>query len=554
MTTPVQILDARGEPFKPNKASMLASGGTAPYDAADYASPEMAAWTPWLWSPDTELNIYRDRIVSRVRDLVRNDGWASGAVTRILDNAVGAVFHPNVKPDYQLLSAYTGNKAFDYKWADEFGRTVEAYWRLWANDPNRYCDSQRNLTVTQMMRLAFRHLLIDGDALAVMRWIPSRIGDGRAKFATTVQMVDPDRLSNPMQQFDVQSMRGGVEIDEYGAAIAYHIREAHQGDWYDAAKSFTWERVDRETSWGRPIVVHYFEHERSGQHRGGAGIFTPVLSRLKMLAKYDSVELESAVLNAVFSAYVESPFDPSFVEQALGDGEELNAYQTARSEFHGNKRMTLGGARLPILFPGEKITSVTAQRPNSNFPDFEKAVLRNFASASGLSAQQVSQDWSDVNYSSARAALLESWKTITRRRLDFGIGFGQPIFCAFLEELFDLGLVPLPDNAPSFNEMKAAYSRCRWMGPGRGWVDPVKEKEGSILGMQAGLSTLEQECAENAGEDWEEVLDQRQREIEAFKARGIPVPEWVNSEQKLLKPNDGGAAMTRTVQTTGQNK
>ena len=61
---------------------------------------------------------------------------------------------------------------------------------------------------------------------------------------------------------------------------------------------------------------------------------------------------------------------------------------------------------------------------------------------------------------------------------------------------------------------------CSLDGASRGWVDPVAEKKGAILGMDAGLSTLEMESAENAGEDWEEMLDQRAREIAAFKERG----------------------------------
>lgn len=40
--------------------------------------------------------------MSRARDLVRNDGWANGAVTRLLDNAVGANFRPIMKPDYRV--------------------------------------------------------------------------------------------------------------------------------------------------------------------------------------------------------------------------------------------------------------------------------------------------------------------------------------------------------------------------------------------------------------------------------------------------------------------
>jgi capsid protein len=70
----------------------------------------------------------------------------------------------------------------------------------------------------------------------------------------------------------------------------------------------------------------------------------------------------------------------------------------------------------------------------SNFSAFESAALRNVAAALGISTQQLTQDWSDVNYSSARSAMLEAWKTLTRRRTDFASGFAQPIFSSFIEE------------------------------------------------------------------------------------------------------------------------
>ncbi len=530
MENPVQILNAQGNPISPTRPSMLVPGGRAPYDAADLYGSAVADWRPYLWSPDGELNMYRDRIVSRVRDLVRNDGWASGAVTRTLDNAIGANFRPVAKPDYRALVAYTGNKAFDAKWADEFGRVAEANYRTWANDHGRYCDAQRNLTMAQMMRLGFRHKLIDGDALAMLHWLPERVGEGRARYCTTVQLIDPDRLSNPQLRFDQMTIRGGVVVDAFGAAIGYYIRRAHQGDWFSAAQAMHWDFVPRETDWGRPVVVHDYDHDRAGQHRGGAGILAPVLQRLKMLVKYDGTELEAAIINAIFGAYIESPFDAQFVEQALGDSSELNAYQQGRSEFHDDRKIKLGEARMPILFPGERINTVTAARPTSNFGEFEAAVLRNVAAGTGLSAQQISNNWSDVNYSSARGALLEAWKTLFRRRQDFAVGFGQPIWGALLEEQFENGELPLPAGAPSFAECRTAYCAAKWIGPGRGWIDPVKERQGAVLGMDAGLSTLEQEAAENSGEDWEELLDQRQREIEAYKERGLPVPSWAGMQ------------------------
>jgi lambda family phage portal protein len=270
-------------------------------------------------------------------------------------------------------------------------------------------------------------------------------------------------------------------------------------------------------------------------------MLAPVLQRLKMLVRYDSAELDAAIINAVFSAYVESPFDAQFVEQALGgDGSELNAYQQGRSEFHNERKLKLGDSRMPILYPGEKIETVNAARPTSNFGDFEGAVLRNASAATGLSAQQISNNWSDVNYSSARGALLEAWKTLNRRRIEFGHGFGQPIWAAHMEEQFEVDNLPLPNGAPDFMECRTAYSAAKWMGPGRGWIDIVKERQGAVLGMDSGLSTLEQECAENGGEDWEENLDQRARELEAYRERGLTPPTWAGMQtaKEVIQPQE----------------
>jgi lambda family phage portal protein len=505
---------------------MLMGGSNTPYDAADNHGQHLGGWQPYLWSADGEQNMYRDRIVSRVRDLVRNDGWASGAVTRILDNVIGGNFRPISKPDYRSLAAYTGNSAFDATWAMEFGKAVDSHYRSWANDPGKYCDTQRNMTVSQIMRLGFRHKIIDGDALAMIQWLPNRIGIGKARYATAVQVIDPDRLSNPYLQFDQRTMRGGVVIDPDGAATAYYIRRAHQGDWFTAAESIHWDLIQRETPWGRPIIVHDFDHDRAGLHRGGAGIFAPVLQRLKMLIKYDGTELDSAIINAIFGAYIESPYDPALVEGALQDSSELNAYQQERANFHNERKTSLGEARMPILFPGERINAVSAERPNSNFADFESAMLRNVSAAVGLATPQLSNNWSELNYSSMRAAANEFWKTLAVRRINFAHGFASPIRTAFLEESFEVDNLPLPTGAPPYIECRGAYGSCLWMGPGSGLLDVTKEREGSVMGMSAGMTTLESETAAYDGEDWEVVIDQRAIEIQAFKDRGLEVPGW----------------------------
>lgn len=537
--SPVRILGPDGKPLAPTGRQFALAGGRShtPYDAADMTSQHMAAWQPMLWSADAELNMYRDRIVARVRDVVRNDGWASGAVTRILDNAIGANLRPVSKPDWRWLLAESGNKGFDHEWSREFGAVVDSNFAVWANDPSKYCDATRNQTFSQMAHTAFRHGLVDGDALAILPWLSDRVYPGRARYATAVQLVDPDRLSNPMQVFDQMHMRGGVEIDSMGAAVAYHMRKAHLGDWWAAADSMTWERIPRETAWGRPNVVHYFEHNRAGQHRGGAGIFAPVLDRLKMLVKYDSTELDAAIINAIFAAYVESPMDTQLVREAMGSGESfgsgddsiLNAYQEGRSDWHKQNALMLGGSRIPHMYPGEAIKSVSASRPSTNFAPFEDAMLRNVAAGLGLSAQQVSNNWSNVNYSSARSAALEAAKTMDRRQRDFFVGFASPVRNALVEEMMDVDDLPLPAgvkmNYLLFATWRTAFCRCDWVGPPKGWVNPIDERAGEILGMDSGMGTLEQACY-SQGVDWEENLHQRAYEIKKFDELKIPRPEW----------------------------
>lgn len=512
------------------------------YDAQQVVSQELASWLPWLRSPDSEINYTRDRVVARARDLIRNDGWATGAVNRLLDAAVGGHFHPVPAPNWRALSAYS--PAFDATWSAEFAGAARSEWQMWAEDPNRHNDAERTLTLTQQLRLALRHKLIDGDGLSIALWAPERVGLGAARYSTVIQIMDPDRLSNPNQMMDTHKLRGGVQIDDLGAPIGYHIRRAHQNDWYDAERSMVWDYFPRETVWGRPIVIHDFDRDRASQHRGN-GLLTSVLSRFKMLTKFDSVSLQAAVLRTLIGFFIKSPYDAEQIRMAMETEDDSEAklspsyYQGMRQAWHEEQPVTMGGVRVPIIAPGESIEAVSGGEHATDFEAFEGAFLRSFAAATGQSVEEISGDYRRVNYSSARSAMLMAWRTLIRRRQDFVAGTATPIYGAWLEEACDTHLRGLlPRGAPPFYEMRAAYSHAKWIGPGRGWVDPVKEPQGEVLKLDAAMETLEGTTANISGRYWLDVLDERQVEEAAMKERGLRLPDWAGlpAQEAAQKP------------------
>jgi lambda family phage portal protein len=511
------ILDHRGLPMQPPASARLA--GSA-YQAADAAAQELASWLPALVSPDAAWLPERDTVAARAHDLVRNNGWAAGAVSRYLDNVIGSGLRLSAKPDWRAL----GQTA---EWADDWARSAEAAFRSWANDPDFTCDAEGTKSLGMLAGLAYRHFAIDGEALALPFWLPRRPG---SRWATAIKIVHPDRLSNPMGAPDTDTLRGGVEQTPEGRPIAYHIRARHPGDWIAmTGDNYRWERVPARAPWGRRRVLHFYDPEAAGQTRG-ISKFVATLKRLKVSEKHDSTELMAAIVNSIFATYIESPFDHQLLQEAMtGDDptavDELGKYQDLRAGFHADKRMTLNGVRIPTLFPGEKIGSITPTRPNTAFSAFQETCLRNIASALGLSYEQLSQDWSKTNYSSARAALLEVWKHLTRDREIFIQGFMNQIYALWLEEAISIGAVTVPAGAPRFWENRAAWCGCKWIGPARGWVDPAKEVTASAMRLELGISTLEDECAEQ-GKDWEEVVAQRKRELEYMQKLGLARPNW----------------------------
>ncbi len=502
----------------------------SPYAAASYFRQDVAAWRPSNVSGDFASLQRRDITVARVQDLLRNDRHAKAAENRLVDMLVGKGLLCCPKPDYVALG-------ITHDQSRDLAKQMKAEWRHFAEDPRRYCDRTRRLTMNGLWRQFAKTLSRLGECTAVLT-----LNDfGPARYATSVLAVDPYRLSNPQEANDTARLRGGVEMDYASVPVAYHVRNAHLGDYWAGQDAVSWTRVPRETDWGRPVFVHAFEPDREGDTRG-VSPFVTIVNSFRMLGKIADNEAAAKALNALFGAFVTSSLPAEEVARKLTTGDKALSTSDTRMlelmQHFAKYPATLGGVRIPVLPPGTEVSMNTAERQTTAYQHFQTAFLQSAASVLGLSYEQVSMDWSRTNYSSARAALNEVWRslsTLFARMVDQVV---TPIWFAVMDEAFDRGYIVPPAGAPDFMDMPGAYLRCRWIGPGRGYIDPVKEAEGGSLRQEGLLSTLEDELAE-LGRDLEETLDQLEFEAAELDRRGLQRRSIVAAIQPAnkLKPD-----------------
>ena len=478
----------------------------SPHMGASVVRKEIADWLPGWGSADADTLPDLAMLTARSRDLIRNHGIAAGAEQTQTDNIVGTGFRLSSIPDYRALGR-------DKEWSEEWSTGVESKWRAYAN--TREFDAAHCLTFDGLTQQIFRGGFMNGEALALPLWMPS----DATPYSTKFQVIEADRLSNPWGQTNTDRLRGGIEIDQYGRPLAYWIRKAHPGDVYlgFAPYAAQWDRVPAETAWGRPRVIHVHDKERSGQNRSKPAL-SSVLMQFKMFDHYTRTELQAAIVNAMIAAFIETPMGPDQITEMFGGdvgSPEFAKYMAAKNEYTAPLK---GGAIIPV-FPGDKLSPFTPSRPAANFDPFTVSVLRHIAAGLNMPYELLTKDWSRSTYSSARAASLESWRFFTSRRKWLTEYWCTPAYEIWLEEAVNLGEV----EAPGFYEARYAYSRCKWIGAGRGWVDPVKEAEAAQVRMGANLSSLEDECAEQ-GKDWEEVLEQRAAEFARMDQLGLPRP------------------------------
>jgi len=373
------------------------------------------------------------------RDLARNNGWAKRARRIIANNTTGG---------WGLTPRMTGSAATE----------ASRLWRAWSDSTQ--CDAAGSLTFSGLQHQVMRTLSTDGEVLVRRRW--RRASDG-LMIPMQLQVLEADYIDTAKDGLTGAAggpVIQGVEFDKLGKRVAYWLFDAHPG-------SLRSSGVSRRIA--ATEIRHVYYVERPEQVRGvswfGAGIVP-----LKDLDEYEDADLVRQKIAACFAAFVT---DLDGAATPLGEEE---ADQVERFE----------PGMINYLPPGKSITFGTP--PAVVGDGFTMRHLRKIASALSVTYEDLTGDYSQVNFSSARMARLSHWADVRDWQWNLLVPqLCQPVVDWAMEAAVTAGLLP---EAPT----------TEWTAPPMPMIEPDKEGLAIQRLVRNGVRTPSEVVREQGGD------------------------------------------------------
>lgn len=507
--------------YAPQGGEMTFGGAV---EGAERLKRETINWQPSRVSPDRAINSVRPEADARTRDMMMNDGYTQGVVRLQKDSIIGATFRLNAKPDHRLIYGEDSEAASEY--GEELAAAAEARFNLAAESEDCWFDAGGMNTFTGLLRLQVGAYLYTGDCFETCEWDDR---DPQRPFKTNFQLVAPQRVTNPDGRPDETLLRRGIEIDRNGKPVNFWIQDGYEYDIYMGANGTKWKRVPARTKWGRRQVLFLRDANLIDQTRGMSEMVA-ALGHMRMTKKFSEITLQRAVVDATYAAAIESELPNHEVIAAMGGGTDgwqqaIGTYMTMLQQYlGGSENIAIDGVQMPHLFPGTKLNLQGVAAPQGVGTEFEASLMRRIAATLGVSYAELARDFTKGSYSSAKAEVALAERTANVKKKTCAERLATMRYQLWFEEEMAQGNLPLPPgrNRSDFYRplMKDAYTRCAWIGTGRGQIDELKETQAAMLRVKAGFSTFEEECAK-LGRDYREVFAQRAKEDKLQKKLGL---------------------------------
>lgn len=526
----------------------------ATYKAASTTSAELACWNPRLMSADRKMLPEKAKAEARAHDLVRNNGYARGAVQNQKDRLVGDGYRLQLQPVYKLLGIDSDVAA---KWASQ----VEVAFHAWADDPDCWIDVQRKRTFTQFLREAAASELVQGEFFLVRQWKGSPVG-----YSTCFTSVEPERISTPAQAImgigmnqtemvapNGNRIRAGVELLKDGEAVAYHIRQTHENDVNSVSLAGTagvWDRITKVNEFGWRQVIHIFEADSPDQTRGFSA-FASTLQKMKMMDMQEDLELQLSQLSTAFAMYIKTPGGRAKAEQIMGtnDAEEFARFMgdimDMQSAHYGAAGVNINGVKLPVLAPDDDIGVVASHNQPTNHEQFKDGLNRQNARGLGMSVEEYTGDFTKNSFSGMKGVMSMSWQLVKAKREAIINKLATLMFRLWFDEAIVRGTITpppgvdyWPSNDPVMGQRFAWLTKATWIGSGKLVIDEYKQAKANETALGTHQASLSDVLAES-GTDIESHLDTAVRERQMFIERGLPLPEHLGGTPRGAVMADG---------------
>lgn len=382
-----------------------------------------------LWTAITTLR-------NRSRDLMRNNGYARGAIQKYVDNVVyqGITFQSQVK---QLKDKS--------KTDDRINNLIETTFKDWADAP-KWCHTAGKLDFTGIQQLVFRSCWESGEVF--VRKVKQSFSDSPVPFA--LEVIEADQLAEDHNSsFGENRIVMGVEVNRWQRPVAYWFYKEHPGELFQGRGGHVSRELERVPA---SEIIHLYITERPNQLRGLPVLYSEML-RLKNIGDYEGAEQLAAKLSACLMGAIKSPhLDILNEHQGDADDEQLPA----------DEKFEPGIFR--YYAPGEEIDLLNPTRPNPNLVAFVESQLRAFGAGIGQSYEAVSNDYSKTNYSSSRLSLTNSRDRYKVLQVWFATNFLREVIFGNVEDdgWLDMAVMAGVLNFPDYELRKKRYCAVKW--------------------------------------------------------------------------------------------
>ena len=372
----------------------------------------------------------------------------------------------------------------------------------WAKPGN--CDVTGKLSFTAIQQIMTRARFRDGEYLV-------RVHRGAAygKYGLQLQLLDTDRLDIELNKAlpNGNVIRMGVEMDGNQKPIAYYIRVRHPGDmsYYGGGGGNVYERVPASD------IHHHFKAKRPEQTRGVPEAHAALIT-MEHGHKFKEAALVAAEEGAKQGGFWTS--EDGTAEGLADDEDEQGTLYT-----------DVETGQIGVAPPGYEFSQYESKYPSDMYGAFVKENKRDIASSLDVAYHVLGNDLEGVNFSSIRAGTLDERDGWMTHQEWFKEAFLDPLYTDWIT--MSLLMCAIKDRAgkalPSFRIGKYKDAAV-WMGRRWPWVDPFKDMQTAVLGVNNRLKTRTQVMNEN-GNDFDDSIEEMRAEDEKMKAAGVVVAQ-----------------------------